>query len=117
MAEKIKGRWWDIEKDIKKTINAKYDRIKDWKMDPGGYFLIKIDPETKTIRAGFCTFPDNKLRAEIIGKTALEVVNTIIREGMVSSLQHAADLGIELCKAEIALKKGIKYVQDDPLDI
>ena len=116
MVETIKGRFHDIKKNIKKTIHAKYDRIKDFMMDPKGYFLIKINPETKTIHAGFCT-PDNKLRAEIIGKTALEIVNTIIKEGMVSSLQHAADLGIELQKAEIALKKGIKYVQDSDLDI
>jgi len=116
--EIIKGKWWDIKKEgAMPVIPAKYDRLKDWKMDPKGYFLIKIYPETKEIGAGFTTSPDNILRAEIRGKTALEVVNTIIREEMISSLQHAADMGIELCKAEIALKKGIKYVQDDPLDL
>ncbi len=46
----------------------------------------------------------------------MEVFNTIIRENLISSLQHAADLGAELQKAEIALKHGIRYVQDDPLD-
>ncbi len=106
-----------IIKDIKKTINARYDKIKGFKMDPKGYFLIKIDSDKKTINAGYCTFPDNKLKIEIIGKTAIEVVNTIIREGLVSTLQHAADLGIELHKAEIALKKGIKYVQDSNLEM
>ncbi len=117
-SDKIKGRWWDISKEGElPVLEAKYDRIKDWKMDPKGYFLIKIYPETKEIGAGYCTFPDNKLRAEVRGKTALEIVNTIIREEMISSLQHAADMGIELFKAEIALKKGIKYVQDDPLEI
>ena len=116
--EVIKGRWWDISKEGELSlIPAKYDRIKDWKMDSRGYFLIKIYPETKEIGAGFCTFPDNKLRAEVRGKTALEIVNTLIREDMISSLQHAADMGIELCKAEIAVKRNIKYVQDDPLEI
>ncbi len=116
--ETIKGRWWDITKEGElPVIPAKYDRIKDWKMDSKGYFLIKIYPESKEIGVGFCTFPDNKLRAEIRGKTAIEIVNTIISEEMISSLQHAADMGIELCKAEIALKKGKNYVQDDPLEI
>ncbi len=116
--EVIKGRWWNISKEEElPLIPAKYDRIKDWKMDPKGYFLIKIYPETKEIGAGYCTFPDNKLRAEVRGKTALEIINTLIREEMISSLQHAADMGIELCKAEIAVKKNIKYVQDDPLEI
>lgn len=116
--EIIKGRWWDISKDGElPLIKAEYDRLKDWKMDPRGYFLIKLYPETQEIGAAYCTFPDNKMRAEIRGKTAIEIINTIIKEEMISSLQHAADMGIELCKAEIALKKGIKYVQDDPLEI
>ena len=113
----IKGRWWDIEtsKDLP-TINASYDRVKDWKMDPKGYFLIKLYPDTKEIGVGYCT-PDNKLQAKIKGNTAVEIVNTLIREKMISSLQHAADMGIELSKAEIALKKGLDYVQDDPLPL
>ncbi len=117
MAEKkeIEGRWWKIENKVERTIEAKYDRIKDWKMDPKGYFLIKVDRENNLIRVGHCTFPGNKMVAEVTGKTAMEIVNTIIREGMVSSLQHAADLGIELHKAEMALKHGYNYVQDDEL--
>tara|TARA_Y100000034_G_scaffold136819_1_gene216062 strand:+ start:9929 stop:10294 length:366 start_codon:yes stop_codon:yes gene_type:complete len=115
--DKIKGRWWDIDHKIERIIEAKYDKIKDWKMDSKGYFLIKIDPENRLLRVGFCTFPDNKLKAEITGKTAIEVVNTLINEEMISSLQHAADMGIELNKAEIALKKNIKYVQDSDLVI
>jgi len=32
-------------------------------------------------------------------------------------LQHAADMGIELCKAELALKYKLNYVQDKDLKI
>ena len=39
----IKGRWHDINIKIKKRITAKYDKIKDWIIDPKGYFLIDID--------------------------------------------------------------------------
>ena len=53
----------------------------------------------------------------IKGKSAIEIVNTLIREGFISSLQHAADMGIELQKAELSLKYGFKYVQDKDLDI
>ena len=38
----IKGRWYNINKKIKKKIIAKYHRIKDWKMDSKGYFLIAV---------------------------------------------------------------------------
>ena len=119
MEEKIiKGRWYDINKKIKKKIVAKYDRIKDWKMDPKGYFLIAIDREDSFIRVGYCKFtklgnnPVNDMVAEIKGKNALEIVNTLVREKFISTLQHAADMGIELHKAEIALKFNLKYIQD-----
>ena len=39
----IKGRWYNINKKIKKRLVAKYHKIKDWKMDPKGYFLIEAD--------------------------------------------------------------------------
>ena len=119
MEEKIiKGRWYDINKKIRKKIVAKYDRIKDWKMDPKGYFLIAIDREDNFIRVGYCKFtklgnnPVNDMVAEIKGKNALEIVNTLVREKFISTLQHAADMGIELHKAEIALKFNLKYIQD-----
>ena len=119
MEEKIiKGRWYDINKKIRKKIVAKYDRIKDWKMDPKGYFLIAIDREDSFIRVGYCKFTKlgnnhvNDMVAEIKGKNALEIINTLIREKFISTLQHAADMGIELHKAEIALKFNLKYIQD-----
>ena len=122
MEEKIiKGRWYDINKKIRKKIVAKYDRIKDWKMDPKGYFLIAIDREDSFIRVGYCKFtklgnnPVNDMVAEIKGKNALEIVNTLIREKFISTLQHAGDMGIELHKAEMALKLNLKYVQDKEL--
>ena len=112
----IEGKWWNIEDKVEKTIPAKYDRIKDWVMDPKGYFLIKIDNENNLIRVGHCT-PDNKMLAEVTGKIAIEIVNTLIKEEMISSLQHAADMGIELNKAELALKNNWKYIQDSELEL
>ena len=55
--------------------------------------------------------------AEIKGKNAIEIVNTLIREDFISSMQHAADMGIELHKAELSLKYGFKYIQDKDLHI
>ena len=119
----IKGRWYNINKKIKKKIIAKYHRTKDWKMDPKGYFLIAIDRNKKIIRVGYCKFtklgssPINDMVAEIQGKTAIEIVNTLIREKLISTLQHAADMGIEIHKAELSLKYGFKYIQDKNLEI
>ena len=84
-------------------------------MDPLGYFLIKVGPEVNQICVGFCTLPENLMEKHIIGETALDIINTIVWEKLVSSLQPAEDLGIALHKAEIALRHGLKYVQDQDL--
>ena len=119
----IKGRWHNINKKIKKRLVARYHKIKDWKMDPKGYFLIKVDKKKKIIQVGYCKFtrlgnsPINDMVAIVKGKTAIEIVNTLIREKFISTLQHAGDMGIELHKAEMSLKYGFKYIQDKDLNI
>ena len=121
--EIIKGRWYKINKKINKRITAKYHKIKDWVMDPKGYFLITVDRKKKLQRVGYCKFTQlenehtNDMVAVINGKTAIEIVNTLIRKNYISSLQHAADMGIELCKAEIALRYNLNYIQDKDLEV
>jgi len=121
--ESIKGVFYKINKKIEKRITAKYHKIKDWVMDPKGYFLINIDRKNNLLRVGYCKFtkssndPVNDMVAEIVGKTAIEIVNTLIKENYISSLQHAGDMGIELCKAELALKNNLDYVQDKDLNL
>ena len=121
--QSIDGVFYKINKKIEKKITAKYHKIKDWVMDPKGYFLIAIDRKKNLLRVGYCKFtklgnnPVNDMVATIEGKTAIEIVNTLIREKYISSLQHAGDMGIELCKAEIALKYNLNYVQDKDLNL
>ena len=121
--ESIEGVFYKINKKIEKRITAKYHKIKDWVMDPKGYFLIDVDREKNLLRVGYCkiTKQDNSstndMVAEINGKTAIEILNTLINEEFLSSLQHAGDMGIELCKAELALKYNLKYTQDKDLVI
>ena len=119
----IQGRWWKIKKNIQENIDAKYDKIRDWVMDPKGYFLISVDKDNQLIRVAYCIFtklgndPVHDMIAEVKGKTAIEIVNTLINKKYISTLQHAADMGIELHKAELALKYNLKYIQDKDLDI
>jgi len=119
----INGTFYTINKKVKKKIKAKYHKIKDWVMDPNGYFLISIDRKKKLLRVGYCTFekignkPISDMISVISGKTAIEIVNTLIKYKYISSLQHAADMGIELNKAELALKYKLDYIQDKDLKI
>ena len=121
--DSIDGVFYKINKKIEREITAKYHKIKDWVMDPKGYFLIGIDREKKLLRVGYCKFkklgnsPVNDLVAVVTGTTAIEIVNTLIKENFLSSLQHAADMGIELCKAELALKNNLNYIQDKDLNL
>ena len=121
--ESIEGVFYKINKKIEKKITAKYHKIKDWVMDPKGYFLIAIDKEKNLLKVGYCKFtklsnnPVNDMVAIIEGKTAIEIINTLIREKYISSLQHAGDMGIELCKAELAIKYNLNYIQDKELKI
>ena len=121
--EIIQGRWYKINKKLEKRITAKYHKIKDWTMDPKGYVLIAVDRKSKLLRVGYWKFTKqgnkstNDMVAEVTGKTAIEIVNTLIRENYISTLQHAADMGIELCKAEMALRYNLDYIQDKDLDL
>ena len=80
----IEGVFYKINKKIEKKIKAKYHRIKDWVMDPKGYFLIAVDKKEKLIRVGYCKFtklnnnPVNDMVAEVVGTTAIEIINTIM---------------------------------------
>ena len=83
-----------------------------WRLDPKGYFLIRINEELDKLEAAFCDLKENKVRKIIRGDTPIEVYTAILMEELVTMLDHAADIGVELQKAYIALKDGKKYTQD-----
>jgi dihydropteroate synthase-like protein len=91
-------------KDVKNPIVAKPVKFV---RDPKGDFRIWIDKD-KII----CEHE----KAVIVGKNAKEILDTIISMNLVSRLDHAGYLGRELKKAEIALKLGKSYVQDEELN-
>ena len=67
----IKGRWNNIYIKNRKKIKANYNKIKDWKMDPKGYFLINVDKRKKILQVGYCVIEkknktkNHKMIAEI----------------------------------------------------
>jgi len=58
---------------------------------------------------------DGALAHRIVGPDAESLCGALLEWGLVSRLEHAAYLGRELEKAELALHKGLDYVQDEPL--
>ena len=80
-------------------------------MDKAGYFVIIPQLSNKTIVAEHYSY-ENKLLRAIEGKDAQSIYSTIIQNGWVTQLSHAAYLGKELGQAEFSLKFGSKYTQD-----
>ena len=80
-------------------------------MDKAGYFVILPIPGENVINVEHYSY-DNTLLRVIEGKDARSIYWTIIENKWVTFLSHAAYLGKELTKAELALKNGFKYVQD-----
>jgi len=86
--------------------------VRPWRLDPKGYFLIRVNQALKKIEAAYCDLQENKVRIIFRGVHPVEVYTAILKENLVSLLDHAADLGVELEKAYIALKEGKNYTQD-----
>jgi dihydropteroate synthase-like protein len=82
-------------------------------LDSRGIFKINIDRKNDLIIAAlFTTTALDKPNHIIKGKTANAVYNKIIQHSLITQLTHAAYLGSELSKAEIALKTGKEFIQD-----
>jgi dihydropteroate synthase-like protein len=87
-----------------------------WRLDHKGCFgigICEVEGEGKS---------DKKIYAEhsptgkrIVGKSANEILDTILRLDMVSLFEHASYLSRELTKAELALRLNRSYEQDEAL--
>lgn len=88
---------------------------KDYVADPKGYFLIHLNRERQEIVVEHYDI-NGKINKVIRGKNAEEIYHTIVRESLVSRHEHAAYLGRELAKAELAIKKNLEYEQDRDLE-
>ena len=82
-------------------------------LDAIGSFTIVVDRINECMVALHYSFAKMEKPDKIIkGKTADAVYSKIIELGLVSREDHAAYLGSELAKAEIALRTGKEYIQD-----
>ena len=105
------------------SVAEKTNRVFDAKgakkpaeMDKQGGFRVFVDREIQNIvLTHFASAVSKKSDLTVNGKTADVIYCKIIELGLVSLLDHAAYLGSELAKAEIALRTGKEYIQDQPM--
>ncbi|MEK6889094.1 MAG: thymidylate synthase [Nanoarchaeota archaeon] len=96
-----------------KEILGKYFNSTNCFFDPRGYYIISIK-QGKIVADHYS--PDSQLLKEYSG-TFARMINDQINAGQHTiDPYHASYLGEELMKAEIALKAGIEYTQDMPLN-
>lgn len=81
--------------------------------DPKGSFKIRVDRDSGEILALHFKGGAARPSVAVRGRRPEAVYRAIVRENLVSLLDHAAYLGFELGKALVALKTGRSYVQDE----
>jgi dTMP kinase len=97
-----------------KEVLEEYPIKQNKQSDPRGNVIVET--EGKKIKVTHQS-PDGVSMDEIYAETAMDAYSKINSNKMVSQIVHALDIGVELGKAEIAIKNNLKYVQDKPLDV
>src|SRR5260221_4590138 len=102
-------------------IAARVERLqarapKTLRLDKAGFFVVLPQAATDLI---ICEHYEKsgRLGHVIEGRQRAVIAATVVEQGLLTQLDHAAYLGRELAKAEIALKTGSHYEQDAALGI
>ena len=96
-----------------KTILDKYFTDTNCFYDPRGYYTIELKDNSIYVKH---YSPTSKQLKEYTGKTSREINDQINTSQHPVDPYHSTYLGEEIMKAEIALKLGLAFVQDNDLD-
>lgn len=113
---KLSGNCSECDEDVK-PLRISFARVvcteepERKEIDKAGYFVIIPQPQKGIIIVEHYSYNNRLLRA-IEGRDAGSIYRTIIKNGWVTQLSHAAYLGKELAKAELSIKLGFRYVQE-----
>lgn len=108
---------WEDAKNILKKYPARQSWEPDYNgkrdPDPRGNILVEI--ENSKIKVTHLDSYGNKI-GEFFAENAIIAYKKICENQMISQVSHALDIGVELGKAEVALREGRRYVQDKGLN-
>lgn len=90
------------------------NRMGEITLDRLGMFLVGIRRETGEIILDHYS-SERRYLGTVKGTSAEAICHTLVREGLLSELSHAAYLGREVAKAEEALRSGLQFEQDRAL--
>lgn len=80
--------------------------------DPRGTVSVRLE-DSKIVVA--FNSPDNQALIEFKGQSADKLVRDISQHELFSKTDHALDIGLQLARAEIALKQNLPFTQDQPV--
>ncbi|WP_292320250.1 dihydropteroate synthase-like protein [Caldisphaera sp.] len=102
------------DKPISISDQVKYDEVNyiPPNYNFNDYIQITVDYNMKKIKVLYKR--NNEILAALEGKHAMSIARELVKRINITP-DHAAYLGYELSKAEIALKLGKTYVQDEPI--
>jgi thymidylate synthase len=104
---------WEWAKQVTEKELPKYMKHMS-RLDPRGNFIVSHHGDEIMLEH---TTPSGEKIGHFHAKTAEELRNILTNENVISLIPHAFDLGMEVKKAEIALKMGVGYNQDQELDL
>jgi len=110
---RLKDQYNRDDADIDLSDIPHIEAMADGKFVPdykGSFKIILADSKIHAV-----LYVDYKKTLVIESDSARAIYEEIIRNDYISRIEHAAYLGMELEKAEIALKLGKNYVQDFPI--
>jgi dihydropteroate synthase-like protein len=114
--KRLRGEPYNSETETETPVISATDNLEPEVIDEKGLFKIAVDHTNGTIVA--IHIPDsqqNKPSVIIKGETAENIFSKIEEMNLITRFDHAAYLGRELAKAEIALVTGKEYIQDSQL--
>jgi len=104
-----------VEADKINTITAGYDKDKEFTADKTpdkAWFVIHVDKGQIIVERYVGHGKDSKHDCNIVGKSAEQILGTLVKRKLISGLYHAGYIGKELKKAEIAMKENKEYEQE-----
>jgi dihydropteroate synthase-like protein len=114
--KRLRGEPYNRKIETETSVILATENLEPEVMDEKGLFKIAVDHNKGTIVAIHipCSQQD-KPSVIIKGKTAENIYSKIEEMNLITRLDHAAYLGRELAKAEVALVTGKEYIQDSQL--
>jgi len=100
------------DRKVEETVKVVRAPSREFIYDPLGCFRIILDRNRGEIVVSHFVYGGNQPDLIVKGVDPLDITTTVIENGLISRMDHAAYLGAELEKAEIALVTGKSYTQD-----